>query len=971
MSSNQWVNQAIGVVAGIVVGVFTYGTASFQTYAAIAGIATYSITTMAANSIGGVGRPRSVSQRPPAFAKPSSYTARDAVAQTLNINSASEAVVIPTIFGRCRVNPNNTRWDISTFRKVPIIERIEKESSDVAYRMAQDVYKKNPSKVNHELDEQAKKRGSSSGGGKGGGSNKSSPPPSQQYSDSEKIGTYTQLLLDKDASGKSKLPKEYNEFTTGFKYYLTWEVGICMGPISEFYAVWMMPGNKVVMDRSSTPVSPAPNYVVTLQGGEQGGNVLFYNGQNDQTRNPADPYANEFTNYRGVCIAVFTDFYIGLSSTPPSYLFDLARYPVCHDANGDLIPGFYDRACLSSDTNTHPAAMDANPAAILWEIMTNKQWGKGLDPNLLDTDSFVSASLYFATNEIGMSFMLDSPTLIQDALDQIRSHVQTMLVWAGGKLYCRCLMDRSTAYTPMITLTMDKLRDVIVTRPTWVLCPNELRVTFLHRTPGFVNEVAVVQDLAGIGAQGVINSSDIQLPCFSLRKVAETMGKRLLLESSYPAANMSAVMNHMESHIIPGDFVRIISNEWADGPLTTYWRMVDMSDEGQEGGISIKLVEDIYSTGTEGPPTTFTPAVPAWEGTTTNSASDLYIGDDQTAPYDDLDLVVQTREMPITLTDSDRILCFLAQRGNPKTTSLRIFWRDTLLGGDYSLLGEIAPWAITGTVVGTIQPDPVVTRNANFELILDNPDELGRFLEFCSLCPTPSDSIQQVTGGETNFLIIDNEIMQVAYAEAGSEPDRVLIKAVVRGRYGTEPAPHYDGTPFGFMYEMIPRVFTLRYDPMPFARDIDLRVVPVDGFGVAGTPHDSILYIFGRARWPLKVLNWGLNFDFETGEWIVTFRGRFHNRGAEFISDIEGDLNTLAVAIPDGFEFYVRPLNLEDVPLTPSPVKCEVTFTPETLDGAPGGGMCQISYIPPAGTEKLRLYTAYIGVLSEEFTTIS
>lgn len=962
MSDNQWVNQAIAVVAGVVVGYFTAGTASYATYAAIAGLTTYAVTGTVLNYVGGVNRPKMAGGvRPPTgFGnRASGNSTRDAAAASLQVNSASEAVLVPVVFGRCLVSGNFLRYETSTYRSVPIIERVQRDPGTVAFNLAQQTYSRNPSKVDHEVDNAAKKQqGSQDSGGKGGGS-PSSPPPSQSYSGQEKVQAYTQVLLEKDANGTKSLPKEYDEFIVGYKYYLSWELGICTGPVDELFTVRVYPGDFLTIDRQGFSALAGTEITFTMGGGEQGGTVRFYPGSHTQVRNVADPYNHFLANYRGTCFAVFQNYYMGQQPSPLSYSFEVGRYPVCLDENGDVIAGMKTRASANPASGAY---YDANPAAILWEVFTNKRWGKGLDPALLDQDSFISCSEFFQTEEIGMSFTLETQTLITDAVEQIRSHVQTVVIWSGGKMYCRCLLDRSNAYEPRIRINSDSVSNVSMARPAWPSCPNELRATFLNRYNNYQSEVVIVQDLAGIATQERINSTTVDLPAFSSRATCDKAAKRLLGEVSYPQATLSFKTNRFETRMLPGDFIEFIWGEWSEGDITSFWRVVEISDRDQDNaGIEIKLVEDLYATAYEGQGQAFTPPTPAFEGATTNDDDDVNLAEDLSGPFDGGNLLFQVAELPITLSDADRIFAVFAQRENGQTLGIRMHWRvDGDL--DWIFLGQIAPWAITGVVAGGGVPSgPAMTRSATFELELDNEAELGRFLEFASVVPTPSDHIDLVTGSETNLLRIGNEVMQVAMAEEGSTPTRVRITAVIRGQFGTDAAAHADGAEFAFVYQFIPYVMTFRHDAMPINQALEFMATPFDLRGNESTPSVITQTLTNRARKALPIEVWDT-----TGtaglDWVVNFRPRFHNRGEGFIGDLDASLNALTAAIPEGYQFYVMPRTAGDVDLLAAPVLLSVAFDPD--DGnTPANGKANFTYAAPPTTAKLAFYTAFDGVL--------
>lgn len=102
MSSNQYVNFALAVVVGVVVAVATWGTGLGLYYGALA----FSLTSSVAGAIGGRKK----------------GGLKDAAAGNLEIATATEAAVIPVVFGTARLAGNILRYDSVTFRSVPITQ---------------------------------------------------------------------------------------------------------------------------------------------------------------------------------------------------------------------------------------------------------------------------------------------------------------------------------------------------------------------------------------------------------------------------------------------------------------------------------------------------------------------------------------------------------------------------------------------------------------------------------------------------------------------------------------------------------------------------------------------------------------------------------------------------------------------------------------------------------------------------------
>lgn len=1038
MSSNSWVNYGIAAAGAIVVGFATFGAglswyipAALFTFSATASILNAMYARPQLGNVKGLGAGT--------FGQQQTNNGRDAAAQALQIASASEAIAIPVIFGTERVSTNYLRYDRSTFRSVPIIERVQRDPSLVAYEQAKAAYKRNPSRVDHELDSAAaKQQEAQNQGGKGG--QKSPPPPSETASDYEKVNGYTQILLQKDQEGKRKLPIEYDEYVVGYKYFLSYELGICMGPVDRLERVRSYPGEGTVIDNSATPdVTGANSYAFTARGQEEGGAVRFYPGKLDQVRETGDLYKTAWTNYRGVCFAMLTDFFIGTSPSPRSYAFEITRFPVCLDADGNVLADFPVRGATAGTTTaiistawangirtftvashplsqgqrvslegfvpatlngwytvtgttpttftvaggnpgpvttqglvraTHPSYFDANPAAVLYEIFTNPRWGRGMSPDDIDIESFRTAAQYFEANNIGMSFSLETQNVVSDACEIIRNHVSTLVIPVAGVLRCICLLDRSSAYTPVITLTSENVSSPTMTRPGWVSTVNELRGEFRNRLNNFQNEIVLHHDDGNLATTGRINSMKLSLPAFSNRDTADRMTKMLLHQMAIPQGSLKLTMNRFESRLEPGMFVAFVWSEWSEGATTTYWRVVEISDADQDQeGLQVTLIEDPYATPVEGLADTFEPPVPAFEDGVSNDDPDVYLGEPVDEPFDSGDLLFQVFELPIFLSDGEKIAALFANRNSGRLAGVSLYAREDGSSADFTALGLLSPWSTFAELENEIpagHPLSWPTQPAQIELALEDADKRAILLEICSLAPTADDDVTPMMGAETNWVLIGNEIFQVAQAEAGVADNQVVLTVFFRGQLGTDQEAHSIGDRAIFFFEFIPRVHTFRYGNLPINVPLEFRAISYDTRGDTGLTYEWTHTITNRARRAMAIEEWDTTGTAGTS-WAVSFRPRFHNRGSQTNSQLDADINTQTGEIPDLYDFWVMPQTAGNVDLLTDPVKVTATLAPE--DGEdPATGMISFTYAAPVTTDHLIFYQAYDGVLGYPVT---
>lgn len=522
-------------------------------------------------------------------------------------------------------------------------------------------------------------------------------------------------------------------------------------------------------------------------------------------------------NYRNLCYALFgpgNGYRIGRVPSPKSYAFILRRLPGTHADDGTnkvmrrddgtIIDGFRNRG---SGDATKSGFFQANPAAIVYEILTNKLWGRALPSSIIDEDSFVYASEYFYDRHIGMSMTLESAERIVDVLDSIRAHLRTILIWDGETLKLRVLMDPATTHENILTLSENEISDLKVQRSDWVNTINEVRAEFnsLHRN--YRPDVIHIQDLANIQLVGRINPTRIQLSGFTDFNIAYKQTQRILRELSYPLAHCTFNQNMFKSRIEVGDVFRLIWNEYGAGTQTTYFQCVKKKEAapGSEE-VMITAVEDIDLSAVDAEELTV--AVPdkqPWEEIPDFNieALSLFVvpGTENTA----ISPIIGFELSPI-ITRGKKELIFLGQKNNEGVTGFKIFWKQD--NPNFRFLENYDSFAITGALATSISGSDAFDRTPEgafeFSLIDVETDEAA-LLAACSRVVLPTDSLEDLLDEGGAYLFVDEECMQIGYVEK-VDTNRYRAFNVIRGVLGTTLAVHSRESFFYFVNEIPLRV---------------------------------------------------------------------------------------------------------------------------------------------------------------------
>lgn len=236
---------------------------------------------------------------------------------------------------------------------------------------------------------------------------------------------------------------------------------------------------------------------------------------------------------------------------------------------------------------------DANPAHIIYECMTNPDWGKGEDPALIDTDSYTAAAETLFNERMGMSLgwyqQSEIETLIGDILDHIRAfHYQDP---ASGLWTLKLLRDD---YNVEELETLDETNCVATNRKRrlWGETINEVVVTYTD--PKTEKEATVsAHNLANIAIQGSVSSETRDYHGFRNPFIAQVVANRDVAEAGYPLFSTRVEVDRSEWLARPGA-VRKFS--WPEDGIEQIVMRVMSVDYGapKDRKITLELTEDIF-----------------------------------------------------------------------------------------------------------------------------------------------------------------------------------------------------------------------------------------------------------------------------------------------------------------------------------------------------------------------------------------
>ena len=381
--------------------------------------------------------------------------------------------------------------------------------------------------------------------------------------------------------------------TKGYRYYLGVQAALCLGgttPVGNILRIWV--GDKLLWSGNVTADGTAidindPGF---LGGDDQGaggmiGTFRFHSGSMTQTANAylaagRQTVGGVTPKYTGTCYVVWEGGYLGNSENVKPWSFELRRIP-----NG-----------LGLGTPSVNGGNDANPMNVIYEILTNTEWGLGQPASDIDTADFTTAANTLRTEGNGFSFLLDNKIEANELLRQIEQQIDGVVFMdrTTGKWRINLARGGYTLSAKRALNATNVLKVNNFSRGAWSDTTNNVLIKFNNRALEYKETYAGAQDMANVKVQGNrIVSIESTYPGVKDATLANIIAWRYLRTLSYPLARAELVVNRSLWDHYEGDVVR-----WTDPDLgfTDLPMRITKLDLGrlEEGEITVTLVQDIF-----------------------------------------------------------------------------------------------------------------------------------------------------------------------------------------------------------------------------------------------------------------------------------------------------------------------------------------------------------------------------------------
>lgn len=236
-----------------------------------------------------------------------------------------------------------------------------------------------------------------------------------------------------------------------------------------------------------------------------------------------------------------------------------------------------------------------NPAHIVYQALTNQDWGMGYPAGALDDASFRAAALTFYSEGLGLCGQWTRQDTIESFVQEVLSHAGAALGQDPRTGLFRLIPTRGgydVATLPEFRRGLNVSAVDSFERAALGETVNEVTVQYVDASTG--NDGAVtVQHLANVQAQGGVVSQSVRYPMAPTASIAQRLAQRDLTTKASPLCKVKLTTDRSAFGLLPGDVVR-----WTDAKLgiTDMPMRVLQVDYGNltAGAIKLDLAEDVF-----------------------------------------------------------------------------------------------------------------------------------------------------------------------------------------------------------------------------------------------------------------------------------------------------------------------------------------------------------------------------------------
>ncbi|WP_375572617.1 phage tail protein [Seohaeicola saemankumensis] len=261
-----------------------------------------------------------------------------------------------------------------------------------------------------------------------------------------------------------------------------------------------------------------------------------------------------------------------------------------------VIPAGNPQALVASLRGAFGNGPDMNPAHIIRECLTNRDWGLGYSTVEIGA-SFTSAADTLYTEGFGLSLIWQQDSSIEEFIGSVLDHIDATLFIDRRTGLWELKLIRADYVTANLPLFDDT--NVVDWGRLGRRAPSDLVNSVTVRfTDAWTDDTGAVSvtDTARVQAMGEVIATTLDYPGIRYQGLAIRVAERDLRALSVPLLSGEIVVNRQGADLGPGDVIQLHAPRLGLGDVVMRISEIGQGD-GRDNGIRLKLAEDVFALG--------------------------------------------------------------------------------------------------------------------------------------------------------------------------------------------------------------------------------------------------------------------------------------------------------------------------------------------------------------------------------------
>lgn len=398
--------------------------------------------------------------------------------------------------------------------------------------------------------------------------------------------------------------------TIGYKYFMAIHMGFARGPIDQIVELevggkqaWPIPNGTDITSGPNPPVgipTVTDDTVILINapelfGGDKGeggieGPCRIMMGKPSQVVEPTIKAAlgGVVPDFRGVATAYFDGHICSLNPYPKPWKWRVRR----HLAGWDGDPWYPETVKI---VYAGGAIIAMNPAHMIYECATNRDWGRGFPRELIDDASFRRCADTLMAENIGLCMRYNRQSNLGEFVETVLNHIQGVIYTSRetGLITFDLIRDD---YDPDDLPTFDYDTGLLSIEKPEIASREDVvnEIIVKYKDPITNTERSVrAHNLASIQTQGAKNSNTVEYPGAPTGGIAALFAARDLRVAANSGRRYTVILDRRAWRLIPGSVFRVSAPD--KGIANLILRAGKITDPDiKDGKITITAVPDVF-----------------------------------------------------------------------------------------------------------------------------------------------------------------------------------------------------------------------------------------------------------------------------------------------------------------------------------------------------------------------------------------